>query len=139
VGLGQQSGPLTVRLLAIGSALREVCGDQAALGLTFVEEARTAPKYRLYSIDDRHAALVEDAEHGISVPGEIVEIPDERWEEILASEPPAVTQASVELLDGRVVTAAVGDPADAAFRHARDITEYGGFAAYVRARRAGTA
>jgi hypothetical protein len=128
-----------MRLLAIGSALREVCGDQAALGLTFVEEARTAPKYRLYSIDDRHAALVEDEEHGISVPGEIVEIPDERWDEILASEPSAVTQEPVELLDGRVVTAAVGDPGDAAFARARDITEYGGFAAYLRARSAGTA
>ena len=126
-----------MRLLAIGSALREVCGDQAALGLTFVEEARTAPKYRLYAIDDSHAALVEDEQHGISVPGEIVEIPDERWEEILASEPPAVTQAPVELDDGRVVTAAVGDPEDAAFAHAVDITEYGGFAAYVRALRAG--
>ena len=128
-----------MRLLAIGSALREVCGDQAALGVTFVEEARTAPKYRLYSIDDRHAALVEDEERGISVPGEIVEIPDERWEEILASEPPAVSQAPVELLDGRVVTAAVGDPDHAAFRRARDITDYGGFAAYLRARRAGDA
>ena len=129
-----------MRLLAIGSALREICGDQAALGLTFVEEAQTAPKYRLYSIDDdRHAALVEDEEHGISVPGEIVEIPDDRWQEILASEPPAVTQAPVELEDGRVVTAAVGDPEDPAFRRARDITEYGGFAAYLRARRAGDA
>jgi hypothetical protein len=128
-----------MQLLAIGSALREVCGDQAALGLTFVEEARTAPKYRLYSIDDRHAALVKDEEHGISVPGEIVEIADERWEEILASEPPAVTQAPIELVDGRVVTGAVGDPGDEAFAHARDITEYGGFAAYLRARRAGDA
>jgi hypothetical protein len=122
-----------MRILAIGSALREVCGDQAALGLTFVEEARTAPRYRLYSIDDTHAALVEDAEHGISVPGEIVEIPDDRWEEILASEPPGVTQAPVELLDGRVLTAAFGDPEQMDAR-AREITEYGGFAAYLRAR-----
>ena len=125
-----------MRILAIGSALREVCGDQAALGLTFVEEAQTAPKYRLYSIDDTHAALVGDAEHGISVPGEIVEIPDDRWEEILASEPPGVTQAPVELLDGRVLTAAFGDPEQMDAR-ARDITGYGGFAAYLRARHAG--
>jgi allophanate hydrolase-like protein len=127
-----------MRILAIGSALREVCGDQAALGLTFVEEARTAPKYRLYSLDDRHAALLEDEERGISVPGEIVEIPDDRWEEILASEPPGVQQVPVELSDGRVVTAAFGDPERLA-AVAREITEYGGFAAYLRARRAGKA
>ena len=127
-----------MRILAIGSALREVCGDQAALGLTFVEEARTAPKYRLYSIDDRHAALVEDEQHGISVPGEIVEIADDCWEEIRARAPPGVTQAPVELSDGRVVTAAFGDPEQIA-AGAREITEFGGFAAYLRARRAGTA
>jgi hypothetical protein len=122
-----------MRLLAVGSALREVCGDQAALGLTFVEEAQTAPKYRLYSIGDTHAALVEDAEHGISVPGEIVEIPDKRWDEILAGEPPGVTQAPVELDDGRVISAAIGDPER--MKDAREITEYGGFAAYLRALR----
>ena len=124
-----------MRILAIGSALREVCGDQAALGLTFVEEAQTAPKYRLYSIDDRHAAIVEDEQNGVSVPGEIVEIPDDRWEEILASEPPGVTQAPVELADGRVVTSAFGDPERMA-AGAREITEFGGFAAYLRSRRA---
>lgn len=123
-----------MRILAIGSALREVCGDQAALGLTFVEEARTAPKYRLYSIDDAHAALVEDAEGGISVPGEIVEVPDDLWAVILASEPPGVTQAPVELLDGRFVTSAFGDPAQMA-AGAREITEHGGFAAYLRSLR----
>src|SRR5262249_28654267 len=131
---GPRRSARSMRILAIGSALRDVCGDQAALGLTFVEEARTAPKYRLYSIGDTHAALVEDAEHGISVPGEIVEVPDDRWEEILASEPPGVRQAPVELLDGRVVTAAVGDPRQMDPR-ASEITEYGGFAAYLRARR----
>jgi len=38
--------------------------------------------------DDSHAALVEDTENGVSVRGELVDIADDRWEEILASEPP---------------------------------------------------
>jgi hypothetical protein len=121
------------RLLAIGSALRDVCEDQAALGLTFVEEAWTAPRYRLYSVDDSHAALVEDAEHGVSVRGELVDIPDDRWEEILASEPPGITQKPVELLDGRLVTTAFGDPEQMAAR-GREITAFGDFAAYLRSR-----
>ena len=115
----------------IGSALREVCENQAALGLTFVEEAWTAPKYRLYSVDDSHAALVEDAENGVSVRGELVDIADDRWEEILASEPPGVTQEAVELLDGRLVTAAFGDHEQMAAR-GREITAFGDFAAYLR-------
>jgi hypothetical protein len=123
-----------VRLLAIGSALRAICGDQAALGLTFVEEAWTAPKYRLYSVDGTHAALVEDEADGVSVRGEIVDVDDGRWEEILASEPPGITQAPVELEDGRVVSGAVGDLAQLAGR-ARDISAFGDFTAYVEAER----
>ena len=125
-----------MRILAIGSALRAICADQAALGLTFVEEAWTAPKYRLYSIDASHAALVEDAAAGVSVRGELVDVDESRWEEILASEPPGVTQAPIELADGRVVTAATGDPARMSAA-ARDITAYGDFAAYVEANRPG--
>jgi hypothetical protein len=122
-------------VLVIGSALREVCGDQAALGLEFVAEARTAPRYRLYSLEDRWAALVPAEEGGISVPGELVELPEGRWEEILATEPPGITPGPVELEDGRMVTAALGDPAYLD-EHGLEITEHGGFAAYLRATRA---
>jgi gamma-glutamylcyclotransferase (GGCT)/AIG2-like uncharacterized protein YtfP len=125
-----------MRLLALGSALRTICGDQAALGLTFVEEARTAPKYRLYSVDGTHAALVEDETGGVSVRGEIVDVDDGRWEEILASEPPGITQAPVELADGRIVSGAVGDLAQLAGR-TEDISSFGDFAAWVEAQRAG--
>ena len=122
-------------ILVVGSALREVCGDQAALGLTFLEEVSTAPRYRLYALDDRFAALVEVADGGISVPGELAELPDQLLAEILASEPPGVTQGPVELADGRVVSCAFGDLAVIA-DGARDITAWGGFAAYWRAQQA---
>lgn len=122
-------------ILVIGSALREVCGDPAALGLTFLEEVSTAPRYRLYAIEDRFAALVEVADGGISVPGELAELPDELLEEVLASEPPGVTQGPVELADGRVASCAFGDPAVMA-EDGRDITAWGGFAAYWRAQQA---
>jgi hypothetical protein len=121
-----------VLLLVIGSALREVCGDQAALGLTFLAEARTAPRYRLFALDDRFAALVEDPAGGIAVPGELVEVPDERWADLAATEPEGITPGPVELEDGRTVTAALGDPGYLA-SHGVEITEHGGFAAYLRA------
>jgi allophanate hydrolase len=119
-----------MRLLVIGSALRELCGDQAALGLQFLETARTAPRYRLYSIDDAYAALVEDAEAGAVIAGELVEVAPERLEELLAGEPPGVVQAPVELEDGRVVSAAFAQPS--AVAGALEITAHGGFAAYRR-------
>ena len=122
------------RLLVIGSALRDVCESQAALGLTFVGEAWTAPKYRLYSVDDSHAALVEDTENGVSVRGELVDIADDRFQEILASEPPGITQEPVELLDGQLVMAAFGDPEQMAAR-GRELTDFADFAAYFRSLR----
>jgi gamma-glutamylcyclotransferase (GGCT)/AIG2-like uncharacterized protein YtfP len=119
-------------MLVIGSALRAVCGDQTALGLRFIQEARTAPRYRLFALDDRYAALVDVSSGGISVPGELVELDDERWPELLATEPEGIEPGPVELDDGRIVTAALGD-AGFLGEHGVEITEHGGFEAYLRA------
>jgi gamma-glutamylcyclotransferase (GGCT)/AIG2-like uncharacterized protein YtfP len=121
-----------VKLLVIGSGLRELCADQAALGLKFLEPVRTAPKYRLYSIDDAYAALVEDAQGGAAIAGELVEVAEERLAALVAGEPPGTVQAPVELEDGRVVSAACAQTG-ALTGDVKDITAYGGFAAYRRA------
>lgn len=120
-------------LFAIGSALREVCGDQAALGLTFVEEARTAPRYRLFAVDGRFAALVEDPGRGVSVAGEILEVDDARWQELLASEPAGLHQRPALLEDGREVSTAFAE-LDEVTGELVEITEHGGFAAWLRSR-----
>lgn len=116
-----------MKLLVIGSGLREICGDQSALGLMYLESVRTAPRYRLYSIDDAYAALVEDREQGAAIAGELVEVAGDRLLELVASEPPGVVQAPVELEDGRVVSAAFAQAP-----MGKEITAYGGFAAYRR-------
>ncbi len=121
-----------MKLLVIGSGLREICGDQSALGLTFLEAVCTAPRYRLYSIDDAYAVIVEDLQSGAAVAGELVEVADDRFAELAAAEPPGVVQAPVELEDGRVVSAACAEP-DALTGQVKEITAYGGFAAYRRA------
>lgn len=117
-------------VLVIGSALRSQGFDQEAAGLRFIEEARTAPRYRLYSLEERWAALVPVEKGGVSVEGELVEVSDERWPEIVASEPPGIVPGPIELDDGREVTAALGDPVHME-RHAVEITEHGSFAAYL--------
>ncbi len=117
-------------VLVIGSALRSLGVDQEAMGLTFLEEASTAPKYRLYSLDEQWAALVPVDSGGVSVAGELVEVSDQRWPEIVASEPPGIVTGPIELADGREVTAALGDP-DHMEGHAVEITEHGSFAAYL--------
>jgi hypothetical protein len=121
-----------VQILVIGSALRAVSTAQEDLGLTFVEEATTAPRYRLYAVGGGFAALVEAASGGIAVPGEVVDVPDDLLPTILASEPAGVTQAPVALADGRVVSAATVDLA-LVEADTVDITAWGGFAAWWRA------
>jgi hypothetical protein len=118
-------------VLAIGSAL--VSDEAERHGLRRLENVRTAPRYRIFAIEDKWAALVEDAERGISVPGALFEVPDEQWEALLAGEPPGLGQEPVELEDGRSVTAAFAD-LDHLERAGVEITEYGGFVAYLAAR-----
>ena len=123
-----------MRILVIGSALREVSDAQAELGLTFLEETATAPRYRLYAVATGFAALVEAESGGLAVPGELVDVPDDLLPRILASEPAGVTQAPVELADGRIVSAAVVDLA-AVDADVVEITAWGGFAAWRSANR----
>jgi len=120
-------------ILVIGSALRAVCGDPAALGLTFVEETRTQPRYRLYALEGRFAGLVDVGETGggSSVPGELVEIPRSLLEAVQASEPAGVSQAATLLADGRSVSCAHIDLAVVGAA-AVDITSWGGFLPYWR-------
>lgn len=116
-------------LFVVGSALRQVCGDQAALGITFVREARTAPIYRLYEIAGRFAALVEVGEGGISIPGEVCSIVDADADELLKGEPAGVSSMPVALSDG---TTALGPVStlETLPQGATDISSYGGFAAF---------
>lgn len=117
-------------VLAIGSSL--VSDEPDRHGMRALGEARTAPRYRLLAIEDRWAALV-DAAGGIAVPGRLFEVADEQWDALLAGEPPGVHQLPVELEDGRAgVTAAFAD--EEARARAVDISEHGGFVAYLEAR-----
>jgi hypothetical protein len=118
-------------VLAIGSSL--VSDEPERHGMRSLGDARTAPRYRLLAIEDRWAALVEADRGGIAVPGRLFEVADEQWEALLAGEPPGVHQRPVELVDGRAgVTAAFAD--EAARARAIDISDHGGFVAYLESR-----
>lgn len=106
-----------MEMLIIGSALRKVCGDQKALGLTFIREARTAPNYRLYEVKRQFTALVEVEEGGVSILGELCDLSQENYEKLLID-------------DGTRTLCAVSSFATLP-SHATDISEHGGFVAYL--------
>lgn len=118
----------------LGGLLSEVCDDQAALGLRLLGPARTAPRYRLWLLDERFGVLGHAAADGASIPGELCEIDEGDWERLLLDEPAGVLVEDVVLDDGRHAAAGFCDPAVLEAR-GTDITAHGGFAAYWRTAR----
>ena len=118
----------------LGGLLSEVCDDQAALGLRLLGPARTAPRYRLWLLEERFGVLGHAGTGGASIPGELCEIDEADWARLLLDEPAGVVVEDVLLEDGRRAAAGFGEPAVLAER-GTDITSHGGFAAYWRATR----
>ena len=102
-------------------------------GAEFLGAARTAPIYRLYSIDDRHPGMFEVAEGGVAVAGEVYRVPDEVWRRVEAGEPPNLYCGPVRSMDGRVIRGILY-PREPAEGRQRDISEFADWRAYMAAR-----
>ena len=99
-------------------------------GSEFLGEHRTAPMYRLYSIDDRHPGMFEVAEGGVSVAGELYRVPGPVWQRVQAGEPPNLYRGPVRLANGRQVLGILYPRELAEGRH-RDISAWGDWRAYM--------
>ena len=95
----------------------------------FVEAARTASRYRLYLVDGRWPALVR-SEAGVEIACELYEAPEPLLADLAQVEPPGWNREPLELADGRVVEAFVGDEELAA--RGVDISAHGSWAGYTR-------
>ena len=102
-------------------------------GATFLEATSTAPVYRIHSIGDVHPGMYEVPTGGVSVAGELYEVPDDVWQRVESGEPPGLYRGPVKLADGRVVPGILY-PREMAEGHHRDISEFGGWREYMAAR-----
>jgi len=119
-------------LLAVNGTLMrglELNPNLLAVGATFVREDKTEPCYRLWSIDDRHPAMMRTPGEGTAVAVEVWDVPMAGLAKVLLSEPPGLCIGKVALADGTVVLGVLGEPFLCAGR--REITEYGGWRAYT--------
>jgi allophanate hydrolase-like protein len=101
-------------------------------GLPFLGEARTAPRYRFFSVRDEFPGLWPVDEGGVSVPGELYDVPlDVIRDRFIPAEPPELELGVVELDDG---SSALVVLVRANFYESgeglKDISEYGGWRAY---------
>lgn len=121
-------------LFVNGTLMRGLALNANLDGADFLEEAWTAPTYRIHSIGDVHPGMYLVPEGGVSVAGEIYRVPDEVWRRVEAGEPPGLYRGPVSLADGRVVPGILF-PRELAQAHP-DISRHGGWRAYWASRTA---
>jgi gamma-glutamylcyclotransferase (GGCT)/AIG2-like uncharacterized protein YtfP len=120
-----------VELFVNGTLMRGLPLHANLDGAEFLGAARTAPSYRLYSIGaDLHPGMFEVTDGGVSVAGELYRAPELVVRQVELREPPHLYRGRVRLEDGREVWGILY-PADLAVAQGRDISELGGWRAYL--------
>ena len=124
-------------LLAVNGTLMrglELNPNMIAAGATFVREDQTAACYRIFSINDRHPAMLRTAGQGdgARVALEVWDVPTSGLAQILLNEPPGLSIGKVLLADGSVVLGVLGEPF--LCEGQREITALGGWRAYIASR-----
>ena len=123
-------------LLAVNGTLMrglELNPNMLAAGATFVREDKTAACYRIFSINDRHPAMLRVTGEGARVALEIWDVPADGIAQILLNEPPGLAIGKVLLDDGSIVLGVLGEPF--LCEGQKEITALGGWRAYIAARK----
>ena len=102
------------------------------LGATFIKETTTAPCYRLWTIADKHPAMLKVENGGTAIAVELWEIPPQGLGTLLMQEPPGLCIGKVQLMDGEIVLGVLGEPW--LCENQLEITEYGGWRAYLKSK-----
>lgn len=126
---------MAINLAVNGTLMRglELNPNMVSAGATFVREAKTVPAYRLWSINDRHPAMIRVASGGVSVALEVWAVPPEGLASILLREPPGLCIGKVMLADGEEVLGVLGEPL--LCEGQREITQHGGWRAYTASKK----
>jgi len=122
-------------LLAVNGTLMrglELNPNLLAVGGAFLREDRTAPVYRLWSINDSHPAMVRVKSGGTAVAVEVWAVPPAGLAAILLAEPPGLSIGKVRLTDGSEVLGVLGEPI--LCEGQREITQFGGWRGYLKAK-----
>jgi hypothetical protein len=123
-----------IHLAVNGTLMRglELNGNMLGAGARFVREATTVPCYRLWSIEDRHPAMIRVAVGGASIAVEVWDVPPKGLATILMQEPPGLCIGKVVLSDGEELLGVLGEPL--LCEGQREITRHGGWRAYMASR-----
>jgi allophanate hydrolase len=107
-------------------------GELKVLGGRLLEQATTAPDYKLYALDTtppKPGMLRVAAGAGSSIELEVWALPAAAFGKFVAAIPPPLSIGTVRLADGRGVKGFIVEPVDV--DGARDISAFGGWRAFV--------
>ena len=119
-------------LLAVNGTLMRGLEANARLldvGARFVREDETDACYRLWSIEDRHPAMLRATTAGGRVAVELWSVAPDELARILLGEPAGLAIGRVVLRDGTTVLGVIGEPF--LCEGQREITAFGGWRAYL--------
>jgi gamma-glutamylcyclotransferase (GGCT)/AIG2-like uncharacterized protein YtfP len=125
--------PASVTLAVNGTLMRGLAlnGNLLRAGARFLREAKTAPVYRLYSIDDVHPAMLRVARDGAAISLELWDLPATGLAALLCGEPAGLAIGKVALADGTETLGVLGEAWLCDGR--REITAHGGWREYLAA------
>lgn len=108
-------------------------------GAALVRVARSAPKYRYFSVGDRFPAMTEVPSGGHAVVGEVYDLPLETLRDhLMPAEPAELELGVIELADGTACLATVLRTEFVGVKDLRDISAIGDWRAYLDGREAGS-
>ncbi len=122
----------TVPLFVNGEGMSGGTVHHSIEGLPFLGAARTAARYRFFSVRDEFPALWPVDQDGVSIDGELYEVPLEVVrDQFMPTEPPELELGVLELDDGRAsLVVLLREVTYRAGTGLIDISEYGGWRAY---------
>ncbi|MGG6268746.1 allophanate hydrolase-related protein [Leptolyngbya sp. AN03gr2] len=120
-----------VKLAVNGTLMRglELNPNLLAIDAQFLRETQTEPAYRIWSIGDRHPAMLKVKEGGVAIAVEVWAVPASGLATLLMQEPPGLCIGKVQLADGEEVLGVLGEPF--LCEGQTEITQFGGWRAYI--------
>ena len=128
---------ITVPLFVNGEGMSGGKVHYSIEGHKFLGTARTAPRYRFFAVRDEFPGLWPVDEGGVSVEGELYEVPLEVIRDsFMPAEPPELELGVIELDDGSSSLAMLLRRPYTSYVGLTDITEHGSWESYQSSKEA---
>lgn len=121
----------TVIVAVNGTLMRglELNQNLINIGAKFMREDKTDSNYRLWSINDKHPAMIRTTDKSASIDVELWKIPTKNIITLLLNEPAGLSIGKIILHDKSIILGIIGEPF--LCKNQLEISEFGGWRSYI--------